>query len=93
MIKAMTKELIETKYRYANVELISGAVVTANEVTIAEGKISSIVSAVAKIGGKILTFSVFGEGENRLYNMQNVPEGVDGKAVIKEFINLVESNL
>ena len=93
MIKAMTKELIETKYRYADVELISGAVVTANEVTIVEGKISSIVSAVIKVDKKTLAFSVFGTGENRLYNMQNVPEGVDGKAEIKEFMNLVESNL
>lgn len=89
----MTKELIETKYRYTDVELISGATVSANEVIIAEGKVSSVVSAVIKVDKKTLTFSVFGVDENRLYNMQNVPEGVDGKALIKEFINQIENNL
>lgn len=89
----MTKELIETKYRYADVELASGAVVTAEEVAVSNGKVTRIVSASARINDKIITFSVFGEGENRLYNKQNVPENVDDKAIIKEFINLIENNL
>jgi hypothetical protein len=96
----MVGQLIETIYKYENVELASGAVVTAQEVHIVEGKVTQINSGYAKVDGKQFNFSINpyygGMPEDKkeiTYNLHNVPQGIDGQTILKEFVNFVESDI
>lgn len=97
----MVGQLIKTIYKYDNVALASGAVVTAQEVHTVEGKVTQINSAYAKVDGKQFYFSinpllsVIPEENNReiTYNLNNVPQGIDGQAILTEFVNFVEADI
>lgn len=93
----MVGQLLKTIYKYDNVALASGAVVTAQEVHTVEGKITQINSAYAKVDGKQFNFSInpFYGIENReiTYNLNNVPQGIDGQAILTEFVNFVEADI
>lgn len=96
----MVGQLLKTIYKYDNVALASGAVVTAQEVYIVEGKVTQINSAYAKVDGKQFNFSVNpyygGMPEDKkeiTYNLNNVPQGIDGQAILTEFVNFVEADI
>lgn len=86
-------EIIKTIYKFDNTQLASGAVVSAGEVEVTDGKVTSIVSGIAIKDDKRITFSMFGETAPRRYSVHSMPEGMDGIGIIKEFINYVESSL
>ena len=87
--------LIDENYKYENVVLEGGEKVTANKVTIQEGKVVRIEngSVTVKDGEvtKNFNFSIYNYGVNgeKTYNLNNVPEGVDGQAIVKEFVDFV----
>ena len=94
----MVGQLLKTIYKYDNVALASGAVVTAQEVHTVEGKVTQINSAYAKVDGKQFNFSINHGGmpeKNReiTYNLNNVPQGIDGQAILTEFVNFVEADI
>jgi hypothetical protein len=96
----MVGQLLKTIYKYDSVKLASGAVVTANEVYIVEGKVTQINSGYAKVDGKQFNFSInpyYGgmPEENReiTYNLNNVPQGIDGQAILTEFVRYVENDI
>lgn len=96
----MKGQLIKQIYKYENVELSSGVVVTAQEVHIVEGKVMNINSGFAKVDGKQFNFSInpyYGgmpEGNREItYNLNNVPQGIDGQAILEEFVNFVEADI
>ena len=95
----MVGKLIKTIYKYDNVELVSGAKVTANEVTTQEGKVVSVPNGnvTVKVGEMLrsFSFSIYNYGINgeKTYNLNSVPEGVDGQAIVKEFVDFVEADI
>lgn len=95
----MVGQLIKQIYKYENVELASGAVVTANEVYIVEGKVNQINSGNVRVDSKNFNFSInpyYGGMEpnpNVTYNLNNVPQEVDGQAILKEFVDFVEADI
>lgn len=95
----MVGKLIKEVYKYEDVVLASGAKVTANEVTVQEGKVVNIPNGMAtvKVGenDRSFNFSIYNYGPNgeRTYNTNNVPEGVSGEAIVKEFVDFVEKDV
>jgi hypothetical protein len=88
--------LINKNYKYENVELVeSGAKVTANQVTIQENSVVRVDSGNVSINGRTFNFSIANYGINgeKTYNLTSVPEGVDGQAIIKEFVEFVENDI
>ena len=96
----MVGTLINSNYKYENVVLEeSGAKVSANQVTIQDGKVVRIESGNVQIqqGQQNLSFSFsiynYGVDGKKTYNLNNVPENVDGQAIVKEFVEFVESDV
>lgn len=96
----MVGQLIKTIYKYDNVALASGAVVTAQEVHIVDSKIKHVNNGSVKVEDKKFSFSInpYHDGmpeENReiTYNLNNVPQGIDGQAILTEFVNFVEADI
>lgn len=95
----MVGQLIKTIYKYENVELSSGAKVTANEVTIQDGKVVTIpngnVTVKVSEVDRSFNFSIYNYGVNgeKTYNLNSVPEGVDGQAIVKAFVEFVENDI
>ena len=92
--------LINSNYKYDNVVLEeSGAKVSANQVTIQDGKVVRIESGNVQIqqGEQNLSFSFsiynYGVDGKKTYNLNSVPEGVDGQAIVREFVEFVESDV
>lgn len=95
----MVGQLIKTIYKYENVELSSGAKVTADEVTTQDGKVVTIpngnVNVKVNDTERTFNFSIYNYGVNgeKTYNLNSVPEGVDGQAIVKEFVEFVEDDI
>lgn len=96
----MVGQLVKTVYKYADVELVSGAVVNAPEVHIIEGKVKQINSCIVKVGDKQFSCSINPQymmtsvtTDTLTYNMNGVPEDVDAQAILKEFVDFVEADI
>lgn len=95
----MVGQLVKTIYKYENVGLDSGAVVTANEVYVVGGKVNQINSGNVRIDSKNFNFSInpyYGDIEpttSVTYNLNNVPQDIDGQAILKEFVDFVEADI
>lgn len=91
--------LIDENYKYENVVLDSGAKVNAPRVTIQNGKVIRVENGNVTIKDgevtKNFNFSIYNYGVNgeKTYNLNNVPEGVDGQAIVKEFVEFVENDI
>lgn len=92
--------LTRSIYKYQGLELASGAKVNANEVAVENGKVVMIggdANVVVKVGeeNRSFNFSIYNYGVNgeKTYNLNSVPEGVDGQAIVKEFVDFVESDI
>lgn len=88
----MVGQLIKQIYKYENVELSSGAVVTAQEVTIKEGKVNQF-NAQVRVGSQMFDMSLYPSGNDVTYNLNRVPQGVDGQAILTEFVEFVEADI
>jgi hypothetical protein len=96
----MVGQLLKTIYKYDSAKFASGAVVTANEVYVVEGKVTQINGGFAKVDGKQFNFSINpyygGMPEDKkeiTYNLNNVPQGIDGQAILTEFVDFVEADI
>lgn len=95
----MVGKLIREVYKYEDVVLVSEAKVTANEVTVQEGKVVNIPNGTVtvKVGeaDRSFNFSIYNYGVNGeiTYNLNNVPASVDGQQIVKEFVDFVESDI
>ena len=91
--------LIDENYKYENVVLEGGEKVTANNVTIQEGKVVRVENGNVTIKEEEktqnFTFSIYNYGVDgrKTYNLSNVPENVDGQAIVKEFVDFVENDV
>lgn len=85
----MVGVLVKSTYKYKDVSLSSGAVVTALEVTTKEGKVLNIPNGEVRVDDKMFNFSIYGE----TYNLNGVPKSVDGQAIVEEFVTFVESDI
>lgn len=88
----MIGKLIKQIYKYENVELASGAIVTAQEVVTKEGKVNQF-NAQVKVGVQMFDMSLYPSGNDVTYNLNRVPQGVDGQAILEEFVNFVELDI
>lgn len=90
----MKVELISKSYRYEDVEL-SNAVVSADLVTVQDGKIVNIDngSVAVKVGDETRYFSFVVYNQGKAYNLNNAPADVDGRAIILEFVAKVEAEI
>lgn len=91
----MVGKLVKTIYKYEDVQLESGAVVTAMDVTVQDGKVVNVSNGVVRVEDKSFSFSIFNYGINGdiTYSLNNVPADVDGQKIVKEFIQFVESDI
>ena len=91
----MVGTLVKEIYKYENVELASGAKVTAYEVTVQDGKVSNVNNGNVSVEGKTFSFSIYNYGINgeKTYNLNNVPANVDGQSIVKEFVLFVENDI
>ena len=87
--------LINKNYKYENAILASGAKVSASEVTINDGKVERINSGSVVVEEGSFSFSIYNYGPDgkKTYNLNNVPENVDGQKIVKEFVEFVEADL
>ena len=88
--------LINKNYKYENVELESGAKVSAYQVTIEKGEVVRIENANVEVKEKgNFNFSIYNYGVNgqKTYNLNGVPESVDGQSIVKEFVDFVEADI
>jgi len=91
----MVGKLVKTIYKYEDVQLESGAVVTAMDVTVQDGKVVNVSNGEVRVEDKFFGFSIFNYGINGdiTYSLNNVPADVDGQKIVKEFIQFVESDI
>lgn len=91
----MVGKLVKTIYKYEDVQLESGAVVTAMDVTVQDGKVVNVSNGVVRVEDKSFSFSIFNYGINGdiTYSLNNVPADVDGQKIVKEFVLFVESDI
>lgn len=91
----MVGVLINRNYKYTDVELVSGAKVTANMVTVENGKVVRVENGNVTIDNKTFNFSIYNYGMNGdiTYNLNNVPASVDGQKIVKEFVDFVENDI
>ena len=95
----MVGKLIKTIYKYENVVLENNIKVTANEVTIQDGKVTTIPNGIVFIKKDEIetsfSFSIYDNrmGGKKSYSTNNVPEDVSGETIVKEFVNFVENDI
>ena len=92
----MVGELVKSTYKYKGIVLEeSGAKVNAYEVSCQEGRVINIPNADVSIEEHNFNFSIYTTGLNgkKTYNLNSIPEGVDGQAIVKEFVTFVESDI
>lgn len=92
--------LINSNYKYENAVLEGGEKVSATQVTIEEGKVVRVENGnvtIKKDENTTLsfTFSIYNYGMDgrKTYNLNGVPENVDGQAIVKEFVEFVEADI
>lgn len=91
--------LINSNYKYENVVLEGGEKVTANQVTVEKDKVARVEggNVAIKDGDNSLSFSFsiynYGVDGRKTYNLSGVLEGVDGQAIVKEFVEFVENDI
>lgn len=92
--------LIDENYKYENVVLEGGEKVTANKVTIQEGKVVRLENGFVEVQvdsktTRSFNFSINNYGINgeKTYSTSNVPEGVSAEAIVKEFVEFVEADI
>lgn len=90
----MKVELVSKAYKCEGV-VLENAVVSADLVTVQNGKIVNIDngSATVKIGEETSFFSFVVYNQGKAYNLNNAPAEVDGRAVIMAFIAAVEAEI
>lgn len=90
----MKVELVSKAYKCEGVE-IENAVVSADLVTVQNGKITNIDngSVSVKIGEETMFFSFVVYNQGKAYNLNNAPAEVDGRAIIMAFIAAVEAEI
>lgn len=86
---------VKVIYRYDNVELKSGAIVSAYDVTVQDGKVTSVSNGNATVDDKNFNFSIYSYGINgeKTYNLNNVPADIDGQQIVNEFVEFVENDI
>lgn len=91
----MVGKLINSNYKYEDIVLASGAKVTANMVTIENNKVVRVENSNVSVEGGSFNFSIYNYGVDgkKTYNLNNVPENVDGQTIVKEFIEFVENDI
>lgn len=90
----MVGQLIQRSYKYTEAVLGSGVVVTTPKVVVEDNKVVIVENAnVAVSDTQNFSFSVNNYGSNTTYNSCGVPEDVDARAIIKEFIAFVEADI
>lgn len=90
----MVGQLIQRTYKYTEVVLGSGVEVSTPMVVIEDNKVTRVENANAKLADtQNFSFSVYNYGSNTTYNSSGVPEDVDARAIIKEFIAFVEADI
>ena len=87
--------LINENYKYENVVLEGGEKVSANQVTIQDKKVARIENGQVQVAEGNFNFSIYNYGVDgkKTYNLNNVPENVDGQAIVKEFVDFVEEDV
>lgn len=94
----MVGVLVSANYKYTDVQLASGAKVTATDVTIKDGKVTRIENAKVIIGEdenqQEFSFNVYSGGRTGIlvYSTSNVPSGINGQNVAEEFVAYVEAD-
>ncbi len=90
----MKVELISKAYKCEGVEL-EDAVVSADVVTVQDGKITNIDngSVAVKVGEETKHFSFVVYNNGNAYNLNNAPAEVDGRVIILDFIAAVEAEI
>lgn len=100
----MVGVLVSANYKYTDVELASGAKVTATGVTIKDGKVIRVDNGNVTIGesndnnvfgepNNVFHFSVYSNGDKLIYSTNNVPADINGQNIAEEFIAFVEADL
>ena len=95
----MLGKLVKSTYKYADDTVAvlseSGARVNAREVSCSEDKVVSVPNADVEVNGKNFNFSIYGYGANgqKTYNLNSVPEDIDGQAIVREFVAFVENDI
>jgi hypothetical protein len=88
--------LVNSVYKYENVTLASGAKVTAHSVTIQKDEVVRVENGnVTLDNNNTFSFSIYNYGMDgkKTYNLNSVPENVDGQAIVKEFVDFVEADV
>ena len=87
--------LINENYKYEDIVLDSGAKVSANQVTIQSKKVARVENGQVQVKEGNFNFSIYNYGVDgkKTYNLNNVPENVDGQAIVREFVDFVEEDV
>jgi hypothetical protein len=90
----MKVELVSKAYKCEGVEL-ENAVVSADLVTVQDGKITNIDngSVAVRVGEETKHFSFVVYNNGKAYNLNNAPAEVDSRAIIMAFIDAVEAEI
>lgn len=100
----MVGVLVSANYKYTDVQLASGAKVTATGVTIKDGKVIRVDNGNVTFGedkgenvfgeqDNVFHFSVHNNGGKLVYNTDNVPADINGQNIAEEFVSYVEQDL
>lgn len=100
----MVGVLVSANYKYTDVQLVSGAKVTATGVTIKDGKVIRVDNGNVTIGEvepndgfdmdqNTFSFSVYSNGDKFSYSTNNVPADYNGQDIAAEFVAFVETDL
>lgn len=100
----MVGVIVSANYKYTDVQLASGAKVTATGVTIKDGKVIRVDNGNVTIGeveknegfgiyGNTFNFSVYSNGDKLIYSTNNVPADINGQNIAEEFVAFVEADL
>lgn len=94
----MVGVLVSANYKYTDVELASGAKVTAIGVTIKNGKVARIDNGYVIVGEdenrKEFSFSAYSDGNpaELSYSTNSVPGTINGQDIAEEFVAFVEAD-
>ena len=93
----MVGVLVSANYKYTDVQLASGAKVTATGVTIKDGKVIRVDNGNVTFGesndNNEFHFSVYSSGGKLIYSTDNVPADINGQDIAEEFVAFVKTDL